>query len=169
MTNANVSYVDLISGIGDLLIKAIPISDESRKIIKPLAGISAAILSKIVDPMTLSDAYMINDLGPIYVELSQYGITAEEVSGLIVQMSNNFGEAQLMMRELYIRKLSSQSQRGIISEDDVKELLELFDRTLIRDKSDLMISFPFNGELADTPGLERTDAPLSVGEVEKAK
>jgi hypothetical protein len=154
------------SGIARMMISAVPIADTSRIKENPLMYEGVSLFSRIVSPETLQDSYMANNLGPIIVELEQYGISPEEFTALIEKIPTDFGGSELTMVDMYKRKINAQLTKGIITQEDADNALEDFDRALIRSNSDLIVAYPFNNLNGSIKGPVKLEI---VDEVQKSK
>lgn len=100
------------------------------------------LLSKVTGGETLIDSYMKDDMSILIEKLESYGITNEEISLLIKQMSSkesdSYSNAQNMISNMYLKKLEVEVMSGVIKQDELEDRTEEFDSSVIHNKRELV-------------------------------
>lgn len=109
---------------------------------------SISLLSKIVDPEVLIDAYMTDNISLILENLSSYGIADDEfrmllqdinnISDDMVEENQNFATAQKRMMYMYATKLGTQIKDGTKKEDEIDESFDDLNNSIIHSREELL-------------------------------
>lgn len=168
-TNSNNDIIGFNNGMAET-IASLMNSDESMKKLYPLESLSASLLSKVVDPITLINGYMNNDIESIIVELDSIGISNEEAYGLLNKFNtlpDSFDEIEIMISNMYAKKVKNGLDNGEITYDDMSTKFGEFESMLVTSKSDLIVMYPFYSfEKVKNLNNVKTNFDLSVTNIE---
>lgn len=138
-------------------------NDESMKKLNVLEMLGVQILSKIVSPETLLNAYMTGDVGSIGVELEGLGIENQEFNQLLNNFNNlqgdGFANLECSMINMYSKVVDSKLRNGLITEDEISTEYEEFSAMLIYSKSDLISMYPHH-DFSSLTGFENIKKTL---------
>lgn len=109
---------------------------------------SISLLSKIVDPKILIDAYMTDNITLILENISSYGISDTDfrmllqdinnISNDMVEENQSFATAQKRMIYMYGTKLETQIKNGTVKEEEIDESFNEFDQNVIHNREELL-------------------------------
>lgn len=123
-------------------------SDESMAKLNPLQYSLISLFSKIVDGKTIIDAYMNGDIANLAFELESFGVGNEEFVNLVTTFNkvntedDSFVNAELMMIDMYNKKVNHELKNGLITYDDIGNKYEDFRNMLVFKRSDLICLYP---------------------------
>ena len=147
-------------------------NDESMKKLNVLESLGVQIFSKIVNPETLLNAYMIGDVGSIAVELEGLGIENEEFNKLLNQFNNleesGFALLECLLINMFSKVINSKLSSGIISEEEIGNEYEEFSDMLIYSKSELILMYPHH-DFSSLTGFDNVKKTLDYSIVNMVK
>lgn len=146
-------------------------NDESMKKLNPVEYHEVSILSKIVNPESLINSFMKQDITDVAMELDSYGISQEEFLGLLQAFNKKdtgFAESEKMMISMYEKKIKSKLNNKEMSYDDISLSAENFGDMLILSRNDLINLYPRH-DFSNLKGFNGINEQLEtvIGNVEK--
>jgi len=162
VSDVNLELEGFVNGLTEVISSTMN-NDESMKKLNVLEMLGVQILSKIVSPETLLNAYMTGDVGSIVVELEGVGIENGEFNKLLTEFNNlegsGFTNLECLMVNMYGKVVDSKLKSGVITEEEINREFEEFSDMLIYSKSDLISMYPHH-DFSSLNGFENVKKTL---------